>query len=445
MRRVPVVSTFVDATPRKRLWVAGLALAGFVLALVVGNLTTGGGRNVGRSDLGHDFLAFYTAATFVRDGRSRHLYDLDAVRAAERSTAAANGIDLGTDFGPWWNPPFYALALEPLAAVPYRAALDAWWAIGLVAVVGAMALLMRVVVQAEASDEHPGLQSAALVPLLLVTSMPFVQAVSHGQNTLTSLLLLTAVAVLWRAGRSTAAGLVAGLLFYKPQLAAVLAVVMAIDLGWAAVGGLAVTGAGLLLVTLVALPGTLGDWLHQLPVNVRTMQLDHAYMWDRHVTLKAFWRLLLQGTAAGEAKPLTALVTTATVTAVAVGMLWAAMSARRDPARRDRLIAATVVATPLLMPFYFDYDLLLLAVPLTLYAIDPARDRRLTIAWVVLFLVLFVNAPVASRLHVVPATVAVALVAGMSIRRAVRTDAMPAAGKAPDVHPGLRLTVTAAA
>ena len=30
---------------------------------------------------------------------------------------------------------------------------------------------------------------------------------------------------------------------------------------------------------------------------------------------------------------------------------------------RDRLIAATIVATPLLMPFYFDYDLLLLSVP----------------------------------------------------------------------------------
>ena len=44
------------------------------------------------------------------------------------------------------------------------------------------------------------------------------------------------------------------------------------------------------------------------------------------------------------------------------------------PILRDRLIAGTVAATPVLMPFYFDYDLLLLAVPAALFAADRMRQ-----------------------------------------------------------------------
>ena len=41
--------------------------------------------------------------------------------------------------------------------------------------------------------------------------------------------------------------------------------------------------------------------------------------------------------------------------------------------RRDRLIAAAIAATPLLMPFYFDYDQLLLAIPAVLLAAEWLR------------------------------------------------------------------------
>ena len=415
--RLPVIGTLTAASPAKRLWVAGLALAAFLLALLVGNQTLDPTRGLSRRDLGHDFLAFHTAAAFVRDGRGRQLYDLDAVAAAERATAAANGISLGTDFGPWWNPPAYAVALAPLARLPYPVALDVWWAINGTAIAIAVLLLGRIA--------RSGGASAWLVPLLVVISMPCVQAVSHGQNTGTSLLLLTVVVTLWRANRAVLAGLVAGLLFYKPQLAAVVATVLVIDLGWPAAAGLVLAGAALLLVTVVALPGSLGDWVHQLPANVRHMQVERPYLWDRHVTLKAFWRLLLQGKSTGDARPLTTALTGATVAAVAVGLGWAALRARRDAARRDRLIAATVCATPLLMPFYFDYDLLLLAVPLTLYAVDPARDRRLTGLWVALYAALFVAAPVAGATHVNLATVLLAAATTMSIGRVTRTAVNP--------------------
>ena len=167
--------------------------------------------------------------------------------------------------------------------------------------------------------------------LLLATSMPFVQAIGHAQNTCTSLLLLAVTVALWRADRAVWAGIVGGLLFYKPQLAAVVAGVMAVDLGWAAVAGLAVTGGALLAVQSIVLPGSLGDWLHGLPANVHWIQVEHPYLWDRHVTLKAFWRLLLQGTAAGEPWPVTTVLTDASVAAVAAALAWAVWRARARP------------------------------------------------------------------------------------------------------------------
>src|SRR6185437_13575806 len=85
-------------------------------------------------------------------------------------------------------------------------------------------------------------RSWALVPVLMMLSTPFIHALSHAQNTCTSLLLLTMTVVLWRKQRAVAAGLVGGLLFYKPQLWAVLMCVLVFSLGWRSLIGLSMTG-----------------------------------------------------------------------------------------------------------------------------------------------------------------------------------------------------------
>ena len=89
-----------------------------------------------------------------------------------------------------------------------------------------------------AASSGAQLRYAALVPLLVVISMPFVQAFSHGQNTFTSLLFLSITVALWRGERKFLAGIVGGLLFYKPQLGAVVAAALVLDLGWKSFAGL---------------------------------------------------------------------------------------------------------------------------------------------------------------------------------------------------------------
>ena len=225
--RFAIVRNFTAAPLSKKLGLVGGAIGVCLLTMLVGNLFSPQDKAVTRGMLGHDFLAFYTAGSFVRDGRSRELYRLESIRNFQHEVSKQHGLETGPSFGPWWNPPFYALAFEPLAKLPYPAALSAWRTINLLSLATAVATLMAMVIQAEPTRWRATL----LVPLLVVITMPFIQALSHGQNTMTSLLLLTATCALWRSHRGVLAGLVGGLLFFKPQLGAVLAGVMLLDLG----------------------------------------------------------------------------------------------------------------------------------------------------------------------------------------------------------------------
>jgi Glycosyltransferase family 87 len=472
MPKIALFSSIRRANPRKKLWFAGCGLGIFLLVLVVGNQFIARDKSVTREMLGHDFLAFYTAGSFVRDGRIHDLYKLDPVKNFEQATSKAAGLEVGKSFGPWWNPPFYALVFEPLAALPYPRALDTWRWISLAAVLAAIGLLTTFVARASYDAEKRKLRltkpamvyppssidefrrtlhwpNYALVPLLIVISMPFVQSFSHGQNTFTSLLLLTITVALWRSENRWFAGMVGGLLFFKPQLGAVVATVMVFDLGFPALAGLCITGVGLLLVTMIALPGTLTEYLHLLPANVHWIQVENTYLWERHVTLKAFWRLLFQGREAGEALVITSILTYTSMALIGGALAWAAMFGPFAFSRgyyprfymenlnvhRDRLIAATIATMPLLMPFYFDYDLLLLAIPATLYAAERVRlpqitrpsDAWLTRAWVVLFFWMFFNPAIAFHSHVDVTVLLLSAVAGQLIWRAGRVDTIEAA------------------
>jgi hypothetical protein len=472
MRKIQLLANFRRANPRKRLWLGGSALGLVLLVFVVGNAFIPRDKAVTRQMLGHDFLAFYTAGSFVNQGRYRELYNLESVKAFEQATAHAVGLEVGESFGPWWNPPFYAIVFAPLARLPYPTALDLWRWIALAAGIIAIAVLASFVARGQplAASQTGSLsiceaasggdwRSWGLVPLLVIVSMPFLQAMSHGQNTFTSLLLLVTAVALWRSERAVLAGIIAGLLFYKPQLAAVVAVAMVFDLGWRAAVGFAITGSALLLVMVIAMPGAIADYAHLLPANVRWMQVEHTYLWERHVTLKAFWRLLLQGRDAGEMRRITSVLTVTSTLAVGGGLLWAVVAQWRvrgyqrenrgchprlctDEARRDRLIAATIAAMPLLMPFYFDYDLLLLAVPVTLYAVERitrpglvrSGDVWLTRAWVALYLWLLVNPGLAMRTHVNLSVVLLSCVAGMLIHRAGRDEQLVVMGTEPQIE-----------
>jgi hypothetical protein len=431
----------VRASSRKRLWVAAAGIVVF-LATIWTSHALATPEDPHNRGFGLDFIAFYTAGDFVRTGQTQKLYDLGEVKDYQHKLAAANHFELGRSYGPWWNPPFYALVFSPFTRLPYPAATLLWLGINLLCFSAACILLCRML--------PVGLdwRTWALVPVLTLLSAPFILAVSHAQNTCKSLLLLTLTVTFWRARRPLLAGLVGGLMFYKPQVAAALAIILVLDLGWKSLAGYAVTGTGLLLLNVIALPGTLIDYLHRLPVNVHSFQTQTPYPWEQHVTLRAFWRLVGQGHAMGDT---TMLVSAAgTLSALLLGAMLLRVSLRPTldlidaSFRRDRIIAATIVATPLLMPFYFDYDLLLLAVPAVLLAAEfiqrgrqswTRADRWVVAAWAAIFVWQMINTDVAEKTNVNFSVPILTVLASLLIFRAGRKETLLQKEEGPPPYP----------
>jgi len=100
------------------------------------------------------------------------------------------------------------------------------------------------------------------------------------------------------------------------------------------------------------------------------------------------------------------------------------------PVHRDRLIAATLAATPLLMPFYFDYDLLLLAIPATLFVAELLRreapltklDRWTIAGWATLYAWQMVNTDVAEKTHLNLSVPLLCTLASLLILRVGRSE-----------------------
>jgi hypothetical protein len=216
----------------------------------------------------------------------------------------------------------------------------------------------------------------------------------------------------------------AGLLFYKPQLAVVVSLVLVADAGRRAALGLGVTGLITLLATLAYAPGALEAYALKLPANLDWIQNQLQYSWGRQATFLGFWRLLLQGREVGAPWAITRVLWTASALTVAAALAVAFFKARRASARRDRIIGAAIAATPLLIPYFMDYDLLLLAVPAVLFASEVIRRQTMSRAdgwllrgWVALYLWAYLNPGLSGMLHVsLTVPLLAAVVVGLIVR-----------------------------
>jgi hypothetical protein len=425
---------------RTRLWRAGGLLAIFMLTTLVCNCVISKDRAVTWDMLGHDFLAFYYGGTCARTGHFEQLYDLPATRAFEFKTGHAAGLSMGTSFGPWWNPPFAAWMFAPLSALPYLTALHIWWTIGLISLAISIFLMCRML--------SGGWKTKLLVPLLILPMMPCFQAFCHGQNTYFSLLLLTTTVTLWRAGWSVLAGIVCGLLFYKPQLGAIVAVVLVLSQGRRAMIGVCLTGTAFVLVNMLTMPGSMHEFAYHMPQNIRWIQEQMVYRWERHITFKAFWRMAIQGWSVGptatSVKIMWGLCELAVIAGLAT-LIFKTPPSQRSGSRRDRLISAAIIAMPLLMPFYFDYDLLLLSVGVVVLAADYQRnakeqasvnweDRWLVGVLATVYIGLeFTMILYKSRIHPIVPLLSFATL--LLIRRGLRARAIPATASQPNPYP----------
>lgn len=431
---------------RKRLWKIGLGAALFLVTAIIANNFTAADKKLGRGSFGVDLMPSYAAGVLIETGRADELFNPYAVSRLVRQTWAVTYPDEphGPGLSPWLNPPFYALAFVPLAKLPgYPAALVVWIGFNAVLTLAAGAMLMSLI------PRDAGWSARGLVPLGMVTAFPFIQAITHQQNTFVSLFILSAALVLAlkaadvrrftspaRKRLAWACGLVAGLMFFKPQLGMGVVLAVSVVAGYRALLGAVFTGSVLMAIGEFSLPGSTAAFFIEMPQAVAALQQQRGYGWQRQTTLMAFWRVLLQGHDTGGATwPVVRLLWAASVAAVVtmlvVSLQWVRLARGDDRvSTARRWLAVAIACVPLVMPYHMDYDLLLQVAGATLLAADVLHrghfdetDKAIAWTWVGLWAWQLFQPPTAGTWTVNVTVVLIATIAVM-MTRGVRTAAV---------------------
>ena len=304
-----------------------------LLALLAMLLTANGVVDSRGEPLGADFSNFWSASQLALRGEPAAVYDMARQYAVQQKAFGAQ-----TGFYPFFYPPTYLLICWPLAAAPYLAALAIWLA---VAGYAYQAVIRRI-----------GGAKIGLVPILAFPAV-FV-AVGHGQNALLTTAILGAAA-LGLDRRPICAGALLGLLAFKPHLAVVAPVALLAAGRWRALAAAVVTACALALLSLAAFG--LDSWKAFLAAAPAAKAVLDDKMMEVEKLQSVFGAARLLGAGAD-----LAYVAQAAVALPVVGILL--LLARNKTLSGEATGALVATASALTSPYFLDYDLALLAIPL---------------------------------------------------------------------------------
>jgi hypothetical protein len=286
-------------------------------------LTNGDGR-----PLGIDFVNFWSGAFLAWHGRAADIYNWAVYHAFHQ-------VAVGADIAPYIYsyPPTLLALTAPLAMLPYVPAFVLWQAGSWFSFFRALRLTLPT-------------NDARL--FALATPAVFMNACSGQNGNWTAAFLGGGLCLLDR--RPVIAGVLFGLLTYKPHLGLLIPVALLAGRQWRALAAAAATTGGLVAISISLFgPDLWSDYFRHMTLLRYIAMEDGTGVWYRTISVFMFLRRLgvdVQTTYAVQG----ALVL---VTAVIVAFAWL-----RDfpvPIRNVLLVLGTFVATPYLQ----DYDMVI--------------------------------------------------------------------------------------
>lgn len=301
--------------------VAGVAYSIDLLRQTQAGLTNGAGR-----PFGDDFINFWSAPHLAWHGRVAEVYNWTAFHAFEQSIA---GADL--DFYQYSYPPVLLILTAPLLVLPYVPGLFAW-------LIAGWHCFYRALLVARPNK--------GTLLLALATPAVFINAVGGQNGTWSAALLGGGLSLLNR--RPIVAGILFGLLIYKPQLGLLLPVALLAGRQFRACIAAAITAAALLLATVLLFgPEIWTSYFHNATVLRVAILEDNTGGWYRMVSVFVAARRL--GAAVPIAYAVQAVIGLAAAAVVALAWFRDIPAA----AKNALLVLGTCLATPYLQ----DYDL----------------------------------------------------------------------------------------
>jgi hypothetical protein len=335
------------------LGICALAISGWI-ALSDGLIDRNG------KPLGTDFSNVYAAGTLTWQGRPADAYQPALQHGAEKAVFGGREVP----FYGWHYPPFFFAVAVLVAAVPYAWGLAIWLAASLAAYLAAIRAIL---------PRPEALLIAATFPAVFVN-------IGHGQNGfLTAALLGGALHLLDR--RPWVAGVLIGCLAYKPQFGVLIPLAMLAGGRWSAIAAAAVTVAALLALSFVTLGG--GVW-HAFADSMnftQTVVLEQGGTgWEK--IQSAFSAVRMWGASVHTAYAVQ--ISLALMLAASLAWLW------QSDAAFELKASALATASLLATPYVLDYDLVVLAVAIALFARHGLnsgfRDYEISLlaaAWIV--------------------------------------------------------------
>lgn len=370
--KVPALSSGTDAgllmnPARLRiiawLWI-GLAFVAYLVDLLQ-QTKDGLSNGLGRP-FGDDFVNYWSGSFLALHGRAAEVYDFAAFHVFEQSVTAQT-----IQYYHYSYPPLMLLMTLPLAMIPYVPALFVWLSATWYAFYRALKLT----------------GSEGVLLLSIATPALFVSAVGGQNGAMTAALLGGGLMLVDR--RPVVAGILFGLMAYKPHLALMLPFALLAGRRWLVIVAAAAT-AMLLAAASVAAYGV-DAWLHYQH-NVAVLRAvileDGAGVSHRMVSVFVF--ALHLGAGVGMSYAVQAV--SALVAAFFVARSWL----RNDEAhiRNAMVIVGTCLATPYLQ----DYDLVMGAFVVVWLHMEEARSK-VPVQWIraamaMILLLPLVTAPV---------------------------------------------------
>ena len=359
---------------RVRLIAAALIIAsaaGFMFLVV----TAHGGVDLQGRPLGTDFSNVYAAGSYVWDGNTNAAFDPPQQFAREQAVFGA-----ATQFYGWHYPPYFLFVAAALAWMPYGLALAVWQAVTL----GLYLLVMRGIVATSLSPPATATSAprgeARYSWLLLALAFPAVLInIGHGQNGfLTAALMGGALLLLDR--RPIVAGILFGLLVYKPQYGLLLPIALGVSGRWKCFAAAAATVVVLTIMTTLTFGTSVWQAFLDSTQFTRTVVLEQGNTgWYKILSIFAWARMW------GAPIPLAYALQGAAIVALAAALARLWRSAAPYPLQAAALCIATILATP----YSFDYDMMLLAPAIAFVAVDglhrgfaPWEKTLLAVLWI---------------------------------------------------------------
>jgi alpha-1,2-mannosyltransferase len=376
------------------------ALALIAFSLVVFLVVAFGAANFRYADTlpypyGGDFLQEYVGGWLVLHGDHTRFYDIPYAQELEHDPAVTGYRWQSERWFPMIYPPSWYVLVSPLQLLPIQSAALVWLALMIAAFSGSIGLLAR---------HYP--QRVVLLWALPagVFFLPTLESLSSGQKATLLLLILSATFVLLDRGRPLTAGLVFGLIAFKPQLALVIGVAMLCKRQWRFVAGSLATA--LVLVGLCFVLGV--DVCRQyLDLSLRLGEYIETagYPVERMHSWYGFVRLLLPHSSLELVQVLTLIMVVLTL-GVLVRLLWGPLQFGKSKFAQQ--FSGLVLATLLLSPHLLTYDLTLLLLPMLLLVLtltepdSPLAKRARPFAWLLTLLYVLggVSAMFAPLVHV---------------------------------------------